>query len=78
MNLDEAKEENLHYIFEKLQEHLQVVNTAILDPASYDLQHYDDIKEIYDYVEGNHSSLSVKEMDALISELGRIKVESKK
>ncbi|AXF57863.1 DUF1128 family protein [Salicibibacter kimchii] len=78
MNLDEAKEENLHYIFEKLQEHLQVVNAAVLDPTSYDLRHYEDIKEIYEYVVGNNSTLSVKEMDALISELGRIKVESQK
>ncbi|QQK76627.1 DUF1128 family protein [Salicibibacter cibarius] len=77
MNLNEATEENLTYIFEKLQDQLQVVNAAVLDPTGYDLRFYDDIKEIYEYVDGN-SKLSVKEMDALISELGRLKVESKK
>ncbi|QQK80559.1 DUF1128 domain-containing protein [Salicibibacter cibi] len=77
MNLNEATEENLTYIFDKLQEHLNVVNAAVLDPKGYDLRYYDDIKEIYEHVDGS-SNLSVKEMDALISELGRIKVESKK
>ncbi|SDI67808.1 DUF1128 domain-containing protein [Natribacillus halophilus] len=77
MNLDEATEENLNYIFEKLQENLQVVNAVVLDPASYDLYYYDDIKEIYDYVTGQ-SNISVNEMEALVSELGRIKVASDK
>ncbi|MBB6449329.1 uncharacterized protein YfkK (UPF0435 family) [Geomicrobium halophilum] len=75
MNLNEATGENLNYIFSKLQERLQVVNTAILDPDNYNIQQYDDIKEIYDYVEGN-DNISVKEMDALVSELGRIKTQS--
>lgn len=75
MNVDEATKENLTYMFEKLQTRLQVVNPAILDATGYSLHDYNDIKEIYEYVIENQN-ISVKEMDAIVSELGKIKVRN--
>ncbi|MFB4158670.1 DUF1128 domain-containing protein [Geomicrobium sp. JSM 1781026] len=74
MELQEATKENMTYMFEKLQERLNVVNRAILDPDGYSLSRYDDIRDVYDYVI-HHPNLSVKEIDALVSELGSIKVK---
>ncbi|GAK07491.1 MULTISPECIES: DUF1128 domain-containing protein [Geomicrobium] len=73
-NLDHATHENLTYMFEKLQERLKVVNRVVLDPEYYSLNQYEDIKDVYDYVV-SHPNLSVREIDALVSELGAIKAK---
>ncbi|MET3682105.1 uncharacterized protein YfkK (UPF0435 family) [Alkalibacillus flavidus] len=70
MNLNEATEDNLHYIIEDLASELQVLNAALLKPGDYDLDHYHDIKDIYDMVKAQ-GQVSVAEINAIITELSK-------
>ncbi|GEN44886.1 DUF1128 domain-containing protein [Alkalibacillus haloalkaliphilus] len=68
MNLNEPTYENLEYIIEELAKQLQVLNASILKPEDYDLDHYHDIKDIYDMLSAQ-GQVSVAEINAIITEL---------
>ncbi|MCP8616552.1 DUF1128 domain-containing protein [Salirhabdus salicampi] len=68
MSLQEATAENLKFIIDDLAERLQVINRSILDPDHYDMDHYDEIKSLYDMVV-SRGQISVSEIHAIIEEL---------
>lgn len=72
MNLNEATNENLRYIIDELAVQLQVVNRGLMDPEDYDLQYYDQIKEMYDMAQMK-GQLSVSEIQAIVGELGKFR-----
>lgn len=71
MSLQEPTTENVHEMMDVMRMKLQIVNPAALDAENFDLNHYDEIKELYDMVK-NKSKISVSEMDAIVSELGKL------
>lgn len=72
MNLKEATNENLTYILKEMSEHLRVVNESIMDPEDYNLEKYDELKDLYDLlIQKGH--LSVSETQAFIQELSSIR-----
>ncbi|SDJ02509.1 DUF1128 domain-containing protein [Salimicrobium halophilum] len=70
MSLEEANRDNLNTLIETLADRLQVVNRGLLDPEDFDLDHYHDIKELYDIIEMK-GQLSVSEIQAFVSELSK-------
>ncbi|SFM26661.1 DUF1128 domain-containing protein [Salibacterium qingdaonense] len=72
MGLEQPTEDNLNFMVEEIGKKLQVVNASAFEPGNFDISHYDEIKEMYDMIESKEN-ISVSEMDAIISELGRIK-----
>lgn len=74
MNLEEKTEENIAYMVKQIRTKLQAVNQAALRSEHFDLQKYDELKEIYELVE-NKETFSLQEMDAIVSELGALTKE---
>ncbi|MFB4162631.1 DUF1128 domain-containing protein [Alteribacillus sp. JSM 102045] len=72
MNLEEPTQENLSFMVEEITQKLQIVNVAAMKSESFDMKNYEDIKDIYEMVESK-DNFSVSEMDAIVSELGKLK-----
>lgn len=68
MSLEEANRENLNIMIETLADKMQVVNRSMLNADDFDMDHYYDIKELYDIVQMK-GQLSVSEIQAFVSEL---------
>ncbi|MCD5322653.1 MULTISPECIES: DUF1128 domain-containing protein [Pontibacillus] len=76
MDLSNPTNENLVFMINTLAEQLQVVNRGLMDPEDYDIQHYDDIKDMYDMVQMKKGQLSVSELQAVVGELGKYRVKA--
>ncbi|SDG96830.1 Uncharacterized protein YfkK, UPF0435 family [Alteribacillus persepolensis] len=72
MNLEEKSQENLQFMVGEITAKLQVVNKAAMESNSFDLNNYEEIKDLYEMVQSKNQ-FSVSEMDAIISELGKLK-----
>lgn len=72
MNLSEANQSNLAYLLEKIGQKLAVANTSLLDPEDYNINKYQELKWLYDYVI-DKSVISISEKEAFIEELAVIR-----
>ncbi|MFC0524108.1 DUF1128 domain-containing protein [Pontibacillus salicampi] len=72
MDLSNPTTDNLHFMINQLAEQLQVVNRGLMDPEDYDMDQYDNIKEVYDMVQMK-GQLSVSEIQAVVGELGKFR-----
>lgn len=72
MDLSTASQENLQYILNELSEKLNVANRILMDEKHYDLNKYDDLKDLYDIVL-TRPQLTLAETDAFIDELRNIR-----
>ncbi|MBH0229242.1 DUF1128 domain-containing protein [Halobacillus yeomjeoni] len=70
MSLDQPTQENLEVIINDMAEKLQVVNRSIMDPEDYDLDKYEEIKDLHDIIQMK-GQLSVSEIQAFVQELGQ-------
>ncbi|QXE03069.1 Uncharacterized protein YfkK, UPF0435 family [Terribacillus aidingensis] len=70
MQLEQASEENLAILINTIADRLSVVNRSIMQPEDYQLEKYQDIKDLYDHIE-SQGQLSVYETEAFIQELAR-------
>ncbi|HLR51768.1 MAG TPA: DUF1128 domain-containing protein [Candidatus Avamphibacillus sp.] len=68
MNLDQPSEKNLKFILEELTKKLNVVNQRIMEPDEYDIDKYNDIKQMYDLIMARRK-LSPSETQAFVDEL---------
>lgn len=68
MNLNEPSRENLEFIIHDMADRLNVVNRSIMDPDDYDLNKYQDLKELHAMLE-QKGSLSPAESEAFLDEL---------
>ncbi|WP_026674314.1 DUF1128 domain-containing protein [Alkalihalobacterium bogoriense] len=74
MDLTVQSEENLHYMIEEIKRKLQVVNVGAIRAEGFDLQHYEDIFDIYEML-NRQSRVSVREIEAIIAELSKFRKE---
>ncbi|MFZ4450178.1 DUF1128 domain-containing protein [Salibacterium aidingense] len=72
MSLEEPTEDNLNFMVGEIGKKLQVVNASAFEPGNFDLDSYHEVKDIYKMIE-NKDKVSVSEMDAIVSELGKLK-----
>lgn len=72
MDLSQSTPENVHFMIEEIKRKLKVVSTAAIKASHFDENQYDDLKEIYEIVDGKQQ-FSISEIEALVSELGRLR-----
>ena len=68
MNLDHPTQETMAKLLEAIGKQLQIANPLFVDPKHYDLEKYDHLKTIYEYLQKN-GKLSTMETNAFIEEL---------
>jgi|GEM_PF-721234 len=74
MSLTNATEENLQFILEQLAKKLDVANQIVFDPKGYDLDKYEELKHMYDFIM-KKDHLSTAEIQAFIDELRSVRKE---
>ncbi|TCT26803.1 uncharacterized protein YfkK (UPF0435 family) [Melghiribacillus thermohalophilus] len=72
MDLQEATEKNLAFMIEKMADKLQIINRSLLKPEDFDIQAYQDIKNIYEMIHSK-PTISVSEIHAIIDELSKFR-----
>jgi uncharacterized protein YfkK (UPF0435 family) len=72
MDLTENTLENADYIIDQIKTKLRMASGAALSAKQFDLELYEDLKDIYDLVKSK-PYFSVSEMDAIVLELGRLR-----
>ncbi|MDQ0340351.1 uncharacterized protein YfkK (UPF0435 family) [Caldalkalibacillus uzonensis] len=70
--LEEASRENIEYIIEWIKKKVNVVNTAAINPKSFDTDQYEDLLDLYELMrKKNHFTMS--ELDSILTELGKMR-----
>lgn len=72
MDLNVQSRENIEFMLEEIKNKLQIVNAAALNSKSFYTDDYTELRDIYEMVRSK-PSFSVSELDAIISELGRLR-----
>lgn len=72
MDLTKNTIENADYIIDAIKTKLRMASGAALSAKQFDLELYEDLKDIYDLVQSK-PYFSVSEMDAIVLELGRLR-----
>lgn len=72
MDLTEKSQENVDQMITEMKEKLQFVNQDVIRAGSYSVKQYDELREIYEWVMSK-PSMSVSEMQAVLSELGSLR-----
>ncbi|OIJ17804.1 hypothetical protein BKP45_19775 [Anaerobacillus alkalidiazotrophicus] len=72
MNLKENSRDNIEFMISNIKEKMQVVNGGAMRPESFDTDRYEDLVDIYEMIMSK-KSFSVSEIDAIVSELGKLR-----
>jgi uncharacterized protein YfkK (UPF0435 family) len=72
MDLTDNTLANAEYIIDQIKTKLRMASGAALSATQFDLELYEDLKDIYDLVQSK-PYFSVSEMDAIVLELGRLR-----
>lgn len=71
-NLEQATMENMVFMLEEIKAKLKMATAAAMQSSSFNLQKYEDIKELYEVV-ASKENFSISEVEALVSELGKLR-----
>jgi len=74
MDLTKPSEENLKFMLEKMSKKLDVANQIVFDPKGYNLDKYDDLKFMYEFIM-KKDHLSTAEIQAFVDELRTVRKE---
>ncbi|WP_088105063.1 DUF1128 domain-containing protein [Halalkalibacter urbisdiaboli] len=72
MDLSVNSRDNIEYMIERIKDKLQIVNAGALNAKSFDTEQYEELRDIYEMIQ-KKQSFSVSELDAIVSELGRLR-----
>ncbi len=72
MDLSVHTRENVEFMLERIKEKLNIVNASALNAKTFYTDNYEELRDIYELV-NRKDSFSVSELDAIISELGRLR-----
>lgn len=72
MDLNQPTEDNLKFMLEKMSEKLDVANQIVFDPKGYDMDKYDDLKLMYEFIM-KKNYLSAAEIHAFVDELRSVR-----
>lgn len=70
-DLQVPSEENIAHMVTYIQTKLKMASVGAMRPDHFPLERYEELLEIYEVVEGM-SVFSISEMEAIVSELGRL------
>ncbi|MCJ8014498.1 DUF1128 domain-containing protein [Paenibacillus sp. KQZ6P-2] len=72
MDLSQKTAENIEYMIEQIKTKLRMASGAAMNSSAFSVDQYEDIRDVYELVM-NKSNLSISEVEALVSELGRLR-----
>ncbi|GMK42067.1 hypothetical protein PCCS19_51260 [Paenibacillus sp. CCS19] len=72
MNLNEPTISNVAFMIDEIKSKLKMATAAAMQPNHFDLNRYEDIKDIYEVI-ASKPSFSISEVEALVSELGKLR-----
>ena len=72
MDLSQRSTENMEYMINEIIKKLRMASVGAINSAHFDEEQYEDIKEIYEVV-SEKEKFSINEMEALVSELGKMR-----
>lgn len=72
LDLSVPSEQNLEHMIEEIKKKLKMAAVSAIKPGHFDMKQYEDIYEIYDVIMSK-SAFSISEMEALVSELGKLR-----
>ncbi|MBE9915207.1 DUF1128 domain-containing protein [Paenibacillus donghaensis] len=72
MDLSQKNAENIEYMIEQIKTKLRMASGAAMSSSAFSVDQYDEIRDVYDLVM-TKSNLSISEVEALASELGRLR-----
>nr|WP_224749676.1 DUF1128 family protein [Polycladospora coralii] len=78
VNLEQATTENLHYLVNEIKKSLKLVNSAIISEDDFQLQNYEDLRDIYHMIQKKESRLTMMEIEGVLEELRELKQINKK
>lgn len=71
-NLQQASMENMVIMIEEIKSKLKMASAAAMQASSYNLNKYEDIKDIYEVITSK-DKFSISEVEAIVSELGKLR-----
>ncbi|MEK3789226.1 MULTISPECIES: DUF1128 domain-containing protein [Paenibacillus] len=72
MDLTQPSQVNVEYMIESIKNKLRMASGAAMQASAFSVDYYEDIHDIYEMVM-NKPSLSISEVEAVVSELGRLR-----
>jgi uncharacterized protein YfkK (UPF0435 family) len=72
VELSSWSEENVEYMYEKITRKLRMATGGSIKAGSLKQEAYEDLKDLYDIVMSK-DSFSISEIDAITSELGKLR-----
>lgn len=72
MDLSQPTRANMEYMVEAIKTKLRMASGAAMQASSFDAGKYEDLKDIYEMV-NSKSNFSISEVEAIVSELGRLR-----
>ncbi len=72
MDLSQKTAENIEYMIEQIKTRLRMASGAAMNASAFSVDQYEDIRDVYELVVSK-SNLSISEVEALVSELGRLR-----
>ncbi|WP_127533556.1 DUF1128 domain-containing protein [Paenibacillus kobensis] len=72
MNLNEPTADNMAYMIDTIKSKLRMATAAAMQASHFNMDLYEDIKDLYDVVVSK-PSFSISEVEALVSELGKLR-----
>lgn len=72
MNLQLETQENIEFMIEAIKTKLRMASGAAMQASNFDIEKYEDIKELYEVV-ASKQKFSISEVEALVSELGKLR-----
>ncbi|URJ43855.1 DUF1128 domain-containing protein [Paenibacillus polymyxa] len=75
MDLSVPSHANIEYMIEGIKTKLRMASGAAMQASAFSLERYEDIHDVYDMVISK-PNLSISEVEAIVSELGRLRKSS--
>ncbi|AIQ14489.1 DUF1128 domain-containing protein [Paenibacillus durus] len=72
MDLSTPTQSNVEYMIESIKTKLKMASAAAMQSSAFSLDKYEDIRDIYEVVMDS-DRLSISQVEALVSELGRLR-----
>jgi uncharacterized protein YfkK (UPF0435 family) len=72
MDLTQPSQENVEYMIEGIKSKLKMASAAAMQASAFSVDNYEDILDIYEVAMGS-DRLSISQVEALVSELGRLR-----
>ncbi|AIQ26048.1 DUF1128 domain-containing protein [Paenibacillus sp. FSL E2-8871] len=72
MDLTQPSQENVEYMIEAIKNKLKMASAAAMQASAFSVDKYEDIFDVYEVAMGS-DRLSISQVEALVSELGRLR-----